>query len=143
MNLKIFDIDSQFSRPESPASIHFNAKGIITLNTKAVEIMQLSVSDQIAIAQDPDNKEDWYILKNMESGFKLRAIGKGSKQLAFNCVKLVKEFQAAFELKSSISLQIKQQPIQHENYGDMWLILTQKAKDQARDEKYQFAKTAK
>lgn len=143
MKLKIFDTDSQFSRPESPASIHFNGKGVITLSSSAVEVMQLSLNDTIAIAQDPENREDWYILKNMENGFKLRATGKGAKQLAFNCVKLVKEFLAAFDLKSGISLHINQKPIKDDTYGQMWLILTAKAKERARDEKYQFAKTAK
>lgn len=143
MKLKIFDTRMQNARPDAPPTLHLNSKGVITLNSKACEILHLQIGDQVAIAQDPENTEDWYIIPGLSSGFKLRGTGKGSTQLAFNCVKLTKEFLAAFDLKSNIKLEIVKTPVKHETLGDIWLILTKKAKEQALEEKYKFAKTAK
>ncbi len=83
------------------ASVGFNKAGTINLNEKACERLELKTGDKIAIAQDEESPENWYIFKH-EEGFDVRATSD-KKGFVFNHSSLCKEIFKFFELSTDKS----------------------------------------
>jgi hypothetical protein len=82
----------------SLSKISFCKSGLIQLNKAACTNLALSPGDKIAIAQDEDDPNNWYLFKHKE-GFELR--GKDFERigsLTFNHKILIQTFLDAFEL---------------------------------------------
>lgn len=63
--------------------IHFNRKGANTISNTAIAEIGFEEGDRIAIVQDEDNPEDWYLTEEAK-GFLLRKANKHSRALMFN-----------------------------------------------------------
>lgn len=79
MNLTIFNAEttpkSQFGRSSAP-SISFSKGGGIAVGRSACGLIGLHEGDKVALGQDPDNPEDWYLFKSKD-GFDLRTPSTG------------------------------------------------------------------
>lgn len=97
MNLTTFtpkNCQHKKEKPVRPARITVSRLGVFSLSDQASKKIGLSVSDRVALGQDPDSPADWYIYKvgAKDDGFTLRKptnlLGKESSILLFNSSEL-------------------------------------------------------
>lgn len=71
--------------------ISFGKGGLISFNKKACQLLELQTGDKITISQDAEQPENWYVHKDKQHGFELRA-GYKENGCQFNHRQLVKMF---------------------------------------------------
>lgn len=80
-------------------TISFNKTGGITFGKALVELMDLKDRDQIAFAQDANEKIDWYVYKASQ-GFTIRPSRSGS--MRFNSLEMVTRIYTQFKVESGV-----------------------------------------
>lgn len=128
MKLKVYDKNAQ-QRIQKPRVTFSPKANSVRFNSHAVTLMDVKAGDTIAIAADEENPEDWYILKNTENGIPLCTTK--NNELCFNCKNMINDFFNTFLVRQAIALPIAKQPIEHEQYGTLWVILTVPAREAA------------
>jgi uncharacterized membrane protein len=78
------------SKRKGESCISFSRKtGVICVSSTAAKELHLKDGDRMAVAKDPSNEKDWYLIvfkdKTSSSGIVVRAYGK-SGAVALNCV---------------------------------------------------------
>jgi hypothetical protein len=124
MNLLTFDTENMVSTRKGDALISFSRAGLNTISKAGAERTKYEGGDMVAIHQDKDNPEDWYISLS-EAGFPLRD-DKGEGRLNFNSKTMADTILDALEINEDrASFFIAGQPteIDEVNY---WAILTAK-----------------
>jgi hypothetical protein len=109
------------------AKISFCKTGIVSLNKKACELLELDHGDGVSIAQDQTDPANWYIYKDDKDGYILRHPDKPSFHLVCHNRKLVNTIIEHFELdlKQTYSFQISHQVTEDKNlklYGILFGI---------------------
>ena len=92
-------------------AITMRRSGVISINGGSIQLTKLKAGDAIAILQDEDNPEDWYLTKD-DDGFLLRDGGKASKTLnANNSAFVNKMFDAlGIHTEAGVRFQLAPQP---------------------------------
>lgn len=83
MKLKYFSeqtFPKQMGGGSKTPSISLGKGGIIQLNKRAAELLELKEGDKITIAQDEDDEACWYVFKDPNHGFALRGSYDSQKQ---------------------------------------------------------------
>ena len=129
MDLNIFTRDNTRTRDTGYPSIIFDRKGGIYINKLASEVIQLDVERHtLAIAQDKNNPQDWYLMKRLSSdGFKPRKTSTEG-HYAFNSVITVKQLFDSLGIQEdvkSIRIPISQTPSQIKGEA-VWALITSK-----------------
>jgi hypothetical protein len=90
--------------------------GTISLNIGCLRLTKLKAGDSIAILQDEQNPEDWYIAKDPD-GFTLRNGSKASKCLIANNSSFVNKMLDALGIhtESGVRFQLAPQPTKEGN----------------------------
>ncbi len=78
------------------AKVAFGKGGTIHFNQPACELIDIKAGDKVTVAQDEDEPENWYVFKDTEHGFEVRA-GYDGKGCLFNHAKLVIAFLEAID----------------------------------------------
>jgi hypothetical protein len=88
--------------------VSFNKSGVIFFNKQACEQMDLSPGVKVILAQDDDQPENWYFIKD-DKGFELTQPSKNLNQQGASIyqMKLIKELLAAFSLPEDESYKFK------------------------------------
>lgn len=89
MKLKVYNVSNAMSHGrDTKPTISFSEKGLISFNKAAVAALNLKVDDQVEIAQDEQEPNDWYFkitkAENESLGFKLKSYKEGDGRLSFN-----------------------------------------------------------
>jgi len=97
-------------------AITMRRSGVISLNGGTIELTKLKAGDAIAILQDEENPEDWYITKDPD-GFTLRNGGKASKCLNANNASFVNKMLDALGIhtEAGVRFQLAPQPTKEGN----------------------------
>jgi hypothetical protein len=80
----------------STPKVTFGAKGAITFNPAAAQLMGLKKGSKLSLAQDESDPENWYFFLDKEHGFEVRDV-KGKTWL-FQHTTLVRELKLSKEL---------------------------------------------
>lgn len=107
MNLNKFNKENMAGLRTGECCIRFNKAGACTISQAAVIELGLQSGDKIAIFQDQDTPEDWYMMVGDAGGFPLRDTGKDSKALAFNSAIMAKTIMDAFGMVDNKSVSFK------------------------------------
>ncbi len=113
MKLKIFTKENTGHVRSSKPGINLNTAGSFTLNKSAAEIMQLKVGDAVAIAQDEDDEDNWYVFKcKSDEGFIVRPCnGKNiDGGLSFNSSFIMRKILKAAGINHHTSMLISIEP---------------------------------
>lgn len=122
MNLTTFDASNMVTQRKGDATIFIARSTACTLSKAAVAATGYGGGDLIALHQDNDNPEDWYI-SLAEQGFELRAKDP-SGSLAFNNAAMANTFLDALGIEEkSASFLIAGTP-EIEDEVSYWAILT-------------------
>lgn len=86
---------------ETPARVHFNKNGAVTLSKKAEELLGVKVGDRIRILQDPEDPRDFRFSRvdGEETGFELKQHGRAAL-LSFVNASIVRKIRAAHQGES-------------------------------------------
>ncbi len=127
MKLVTFDAENMVSQRKGDAYISFSRNAANSLSKAAVDRTGFSPEDKIAIHQDEDNPEDWYLSLG-EAGFPLRDDKKDGSSLYFNNTAMSNTILDALgidEEEQRVSFLISGEPtvVDEVNY---WAILTTK-----------------
>jgi hypothetical protein len=124
MNLTTFDAENVVSTRRGDAVISFSRKSVNRISKKAAELTGYEPGDTIALHQDVEHPEDWYV-SLCESGFELRD-DKGSGPLLFNSTGISNMILDALEInEDAVSFKLSETAtvIEEVNY---WLLITAK-----------------
>ena len=86
MKLKKFDSLTATTIRKGKATISFNPTGTVGLSGTACAAIGISPGDTVCLFKDEESEGDWYLAKDCEDGFKLRANVQGGKGCSFNAV---------------------------------------------------------
>ncbi len=125
MKFTKFDKSNMSNVRTGEAIIRFATKGANSISKTAAEGIGLTEKDKVAILQDNDNPEDWYLIKDKENGFPLREYSNG--QFCFNCSAMARAIIKAFDLDTtsvSFKIQTDGQKCDDIKGGQIYLIIT-------------------
>ena len=80
-------------------TIRFAKQGQITFSGTAVTELGMKDWKGVIIAQDSENPEDFYVMRDDEEGFELRSMGSDSKGVGFNNASLSKKVIESFDFE--------------------------------------------
>ncbi len=111
-------------------NISFSRSGTITLNSVAVNALQINAEERIEFIQDEDNPEDWYILKSSDGGYTLRQQTEKTTAVMIQNKGLIthiaRELGHAVPFGCLVSVQCV-----HIDDMELWPIITKSAKSTA------------
>lgn len=111
MELKVYNKHNAMQEPvgrQKDPAISFGKSGVIRLNKALVNKLEIEPGDGLQVAQDPNNKDDWYFSIH-ENGIPLRA-GLSKKEpdgsLVCQSSTIVKDLQKAIEVEGSANCRV-------------------------------------
>lgn len=125
MKLKTF---TSSSRPDTIAQVSINKTGTFRFNSAAVQKLNLKPDTRIAIHQDEENPQDWYIEFNVKDGFLLREYKDEGLTLTCSATSAQKELFKALSQSKTFSCLLSLEPIEEKYHA----IITSSLKVSAR-----------
>lgn len=124
MKLVTFDTTNMVSQRKGDACISISRQGFNSISKNAVERTGFAEGDKIALHQDQENPEDWYMSLG-EDGFSLKA-SKDGGGLSFNSAAMSNAFLDALQIEENrVAFFIAGEPTTIDEV-DFWAILTSK-----------------
>ena len=109
MKLKLFNQQTTpkiIGAGNTTPKVSVTKNGVFNLNGAACQLMELKAGDKITLAQDEDEKDNWYFFKDAVNGFQIRsAYDKNMKGCMFNHKLLSSSFIKTIGLKESLTHQ--------------------------------------
>jgi hypothetical protein len=125
MELITFDAQTTRGHADANPEIRFNRSGIITINTKACQALNLSEGDQIKFHQDKKKKADWYIEKVTLNGLITKCNHKaGCVALTIQSAMICKEVLLSLNKDKPVKLPVATTPTD----GKYFALLTSSLK---------------
>ncbi|RYY23498.1 MAG: hypothetical protein EOP41_06415 [Sphingobacteriaceae bacterium] len=126
MKLKKYDQESRINLSDGLPSIHFQNSGIISLNKKAYELMDLEPGNGLEIYQDEEKPKDWYIAISDASKSLICRLDEKKNKICFNSAIAARDIFKCLDNNNppkGASLLIGKAAIK---YGDLqlWPIIT-------------------
>lgn len=121
MDLVKYDASCQGSNGSIIPNVSFSKGGIIRINRAAAEMLELNDGSRIAILQDKNNPDDWYLAKDKE-GFVMRKNGSDRHSFATNCSRVAKKLMGHFGLTETTRIQLGTETVE----GEYWPLITAK-----------------
>jgi hypothetical protein len=118
--MELITYDAQSCRGQSCTGpeIRFNRSGIVTLNSKVCQELDLHEGDQIKVHQDKKKKQDWYIEKVTMGGLKLKKNhAAGSIALTIQSALICKEVLLSLGKDKPVKLPVATTPLDGKYYA--------------------------
>lgn len=104
MKLNVFN---EYTKPKNE-SVHnvkprivIAKKGAITLNGQACTLIGLKPGDKVSLGHEENEPRNWYVFRDNENGYPVRACTGTVKGVIFNHARLASEFREVAELSDN------------------------------------------
>jgi len=127
MELNIFNKTNSRQVVHEPA-VRMTTGGVIVINKKALDLMELVENNCISIAQDKQHPKDWYIFRDAD-GLPIKKKSGTNESLGIASSFICSEIKTSLGLdkKKGYIFQLALQPTV-ENGKSLWALITSKVK---------------
>lgn len=118
MDLITYDAQNAVSRRSEDPMVHFCKSGLITINSSAVEKLNLSSDSLVAFHQDKAKRKDWYLEIRTANGLKLRTkVTAKNRSLCLNSSIVCKEVLKSLTKDKSVKIPVSIVPTDGKYYA--------------------------